>query len=325
MIMKTMFSSLVLDLNVEAEANRIAGAIRTQVTQQLRRKGVVVGLSGGIDSTVTAALCVRALGKERVFGLFMPETDSSPDSLRCGRLVADSLGIRSAVEDITPILKAAGCYQRRDEAIRTLVPQFTDRFKAKIVLPDLSEGNRYSIFSIVIQPPTGKAIKTRLTAEAYRGIVAATNFKQRARKMMEYYYADLLGYANAGTCNRLEHELGFFVKNGDGAADLKPIAHLYKSQVYQLAAYLNAPEETQRRPTTTDTYSLEHTQEEFSFSIPLDKMDLCLFARNHDLPAEDVAEAVGLPAAQVQQVYSQIDSKRAVTRYLGMEPLLATP
>jgi NAD+ synthase len=320
--MKALFSPSVLDLDAEAETGRIAGMIRTQVIEQLRRKGVVVGLSGGIDSTVTAALCVRALGKERVFGLFMPETDSSPDSLRCGRLVADSLGIRSAIEDMTPILEAAGCYRRRDDAIRTLVPQFAEGFKAKIVLPGLHEANRYSIFSVVVQPPGGSEIKTRLTAEAYRGIVAATNFKQRARKMMEYYYADLLGYANAGTCNRLEHELGFFVKNGDGAADLKPIAHLYKSQVYQLAAYLNTPEEIQRRPPTTDTYSLEQTQEEFYFSIPLDKMDLCLFGRNHEVAAEEVAEAVGLTAEQVRQVYAQIDSKRSATRYQRMEPLL---
>ena len=79
-------------------------------------------------------------------------------------------------------------------------------------------------------------------------MVAAANFKQRVRKMMEYYYADLLQYAVAGTPNRLEYDQGFFVKNGDGAADVKPIAHLYKSQVYQLAAYLGVPEEIRRRP-----------------------------------------------------------------------------
>jgi NAD+ synthase len=320
--MKMLFSSSVLDLDAAAETDQIAGMIRTQVIDQLRRKGVVIGLSGGIDSSVTAALCVRALGKDRVFGLLMPETDSSPDSLRCGRLVADSLGIRSEIEDMAPILKAAGCYQRRDKAIRTLVPQFTEEYKSKIVLPSLNDGNRYSIFSVVVRPPAGREIKARLTAEAYRGIVAATNFKQRARKMMEYYYADLLGYANAGTCNRLEHELGFFVKNGDGSADLKPIAHLYKSQVYQLASYLNTPEEIQRRPPTTDTYSMEQTQEEFYFSIPLDKMDLCLFGRNHNVAAEDVAVAVRLPVEQVRQVYAQIDSKRAATGYQRMQPLM---
>jgi NAD+ synthase len=319
---KVLFSSTLLALDTAKETERIAGVIRTQVADQLRRKGVVIGLSGGIDSTVVAALCVRALGKDRVFGLLMPETDSSPDSLRYGRLVADSLGIRSEIEDIAPILKAAGCYTRRDEAIRTLIPQFTEEYKSKIVLPSLSDESRYSVFSVVVQPPVGSPIKTRLTPETYRGVVAATNFKQRARKMMEYYYADLLGYANAGTCNRLEHELGFFVKNGDGAADLKPIAHLYKTQVYQLAAYLNTPQEIQSRPPTTDTYSMEQTQEEFYFSIPLDKMDLCLFGRDHDVPAEDVAEAVALPVEQVLRVYSQIDSKRKSARYQGMEPLL---
>jgi len=322
--MTTMFSAQALELNAAVEATHIANAIRTQVVDQLRRKGVVLGLSGGIDSAVTAALCVRALGKERVFALFMPETDSSPDSLQFGRLVADSLGIRTKVEDITPALNAVGCYDRRDKAIRSVVPEFGEGYKSKIVLPSLTDGSRYSLFSVVVQAPDGKGIKTRLTAEAYRQIVAATNFKQRARKMMEYYYADLLGYANAGTGNRLEHELGFFVKNGDGAADLKPIAHLYKTQVYQLAAYLDIPAEVRQRTPTTDTYSLEQTQEEFYFSVSLEKMDLCLFGKNHDIPAEEVAEAAALPVEQVRQVFAQIASKREATRYQRMDALFAT-
>ena len=315
------FSAGVLDLNAEAETERIARNVRSQVIDRLRRKGVVLGLSGGIDSAVTAALCVRALGKERVFGLFMPETDSSPESLRYGKLVADALGIRTQTEDITTILKAAGCYTRRDEAIRTVVPEFKENYKSKIVLPSLGDETRYSVYSVVVAAPDEREFKTRLTAEAYRKIVASTNFKQRARKMMEYYYADLLNYANAGTGNRLEHELGFFVKNGDGAADLKPIAHLYKTQVYQLAAHLDIPAEIRQRTPTTDTYSLEQTQEEFYFSIPLAKMDLCLYARNHAVAAEDVARVIALPVEQVRQVYAQIDSKRAATKYQRTEAL----
>jgi NAD+ synthase len=252
----------------------------------------------------------------------MPELESSPASLRLGRLLADYLGIRTELEDITPILRAAGCYRRRDEAIRTLIPEYGEGYKCKIALPSAGEQNGYALFSLVVQAPGGAEIKVRLTAEAYRGIVAATNFKQRVRKMMEYYYADRHGYAVIGTPNRLEYDLGFFVKNGDGAADLKPIAHLYKTQVYQLAAALNIPEEIRQRPPTTDTYSLEQSQEEFYFSLPLMQMDLCLYAKNHGVPPEEAAAVAGLSAATAAQVYRQIDSKQRATRYLHLAPLV---
>ena len=317
------FSPDVLKFDAAQEVARISTVVRDQVFTQLKRKGAVLGLSGGIDSSVSAALCARALGPNRTLGLFMPESDSSDDSLRLGRLLADSLGIPSVLENIHPVLKGTRCYERRDEAIRTVLPEYTEQYKFKIVLPHVSEKSAYAIFSLIAQSPAGVQKKVRLTAEAYRVIVAATNFKQRVRKMMEYYHADRLQFAVAGTPNLLEYDQGFFVKNGDGSADFKPIAHLYKSQVYQLASYLNIPEEIRRRPPTTDTYSLEQTQEEFYFSMPLDKMDLCLYGRNHNIPEGEVASVTGLTAEQVSFVNKQIDSKRSATRYLHLKPLLA--
>lgn len=316
------FSADVLKLDAAREVGRICGVIRDQVFNQLKRRGAVIGISGGIDSSVTAALCARALGRQRVLGLFTPEKDSSPDSLRLGRLLADWLGIRGIVEEISPILDGAGCYRRRDEAIRTVIPQYTEEYKCKIALPSLAQNSAYAIYSVIVRSPAGVQTSARLTAEAYRGIIAATSFKQRVRKMIEYYHADRCQYVVAGTPNRLEYDLGFFVKNGDGAADIKPIAHLYKAQVYQLAAFLNVPEEIQRRPPTTDTYSLEQSQEEFYFSLPLEKMDLCLYGKDHNISPEKMAPAVGLTAEQVERVYSQIDSKRNAAHYLHCGPLV---
>jgi len=312
----------ILQIDAARETERIAASIRDIVFNQLKRKGAVIGVSGGIDSSVVAFLCARALGNEHVLVLFAPESDSSPDSLRLGHMVAESLGVRSAVEDISPILRGARCYERRDESIRTVVPEYRKGFKCKIVLPNLVDTDRYAVFSIVVQSPDGETKKVRLSLSAYLGIVAATNFKQRTRKMVEYYYADLFQYAVAGTPNRLEYDQGFFVKGGDGAADFKPIAHLYKSQVYQVAAYLGVPEEIQRRPSTTDTYSLEQSQEEFYFSLPLAKMDLCLYGKNNGIPAVELAPAAGLDEKQVQRVYAMIESKRKVAHYLRAAPLL---
>lgn len=312
----------VLRIDAAREVERISATLRDQVFNQLKRKGAVIGVSGGIDSSVVAFLCARALGKERIQIVFMPETDSSSDSLRLGRMVAESLGAPSVVEDISPILKGARCYERRDEAIRKIVPEYGEGYKSKIVLPNLVDADRYAIFSVVVQDPNGNTKKVRLTPDAYLGIVAATNFKQRARKMIEYYYADLLQYAVAGTPNLLEYDQGFFVKNGDGSADVKPIAHLYKSQVYALAEYLEVPEEIRRRPSTTDTYSLQQSQEEFYFALPHDKMDLCLYGKNHGIPAADLAPAAGMNEKQVERAYHMIESKRKVTRYLRSAPLL---
>jgi NAD+ synthase len=233
---------------------------------------------------------VKALGKDRVLGLLMPERDSSPDSLRLGKLSADSLGMPWALEDITATLEGVGCYRRRDDAIRSVIPEYGHGYQCKIAL---AEGSAYAMQSVVVRAPDGSEKSARLTLEAYRGIVAATSFKQRVRKMMEYYHADLHHYAVIGTPNRLEYDQGFFVKNGDGAADLKPIAHLYKGQVYQLARVLGVPEEIQKRPPTTDTFPMEQTQEEFYFSLPLAKFDRCLYGRIHNIAPEQLAAQPG--------------------------------
>ena len=312
-----------LRLDAEAEIRRLSRVIRAHVGTRLRRRGAVLGLSGGIDSSVCAALCVRALGRERVFGLLLPERDSSSDSTRLGRLLAETLGIECALEDITPVLEGAGCYRRRDEAVRLVVPEYDARWRCKLSLPDLAADGGYALHSVVVRSPEGLEKRARLTAEAYRGIVAATNFKQRVRKMLEYYYADLYHYAVIGTPNRLEYDQGFFVKNGDGAADLKPIAHLYKTQVYQLAAALGVPEEIRTRPPTTDTYSLEQSQEEFFFSLPLAKLDRCMHGHDNGLDAEQVAAAAGLTPAQVREAWKSVESRRRATRYLHEAPLLA--
>lgn len=312
----------LMRIDSAAETERIAGAIYETVFRRFHRKGAVVAVSGGIDSSVVAALCVRALGAQRVIALFLPESESSEDSLRLGAELSESLGIRSFTENISEILRASGCYQRRDESIRSVVPEYCEGYKSKIVLPALTDSDRYALFSLVVQSPTGSRWTVRLSQDAYLGIVASTNFKQRARKMMEYYYADRLHYAVAGTPNRLEYDQGFFVKNGDGAADFKPIAHLYKSQVYQLAAYLGIPGEIQTRTPTTDTYSLEQSQEEFYFSIPLQTLDVCLYGKDHGLSVEEVARSAGLTRDQVQVVFASIDAKRKVAVYLHHPPVV---
>jgi len=315
-----------LQLDAPAAIARITESMRKHLSTSFKRRGFVVAMSGGVDSSVCAGLAVRAVGAERVFGLFMPERDSDPQSLELAREWAERLGIEYTIEDIAPTLEAVGCYRRRDEAIRRVVPEYGPGWKSKIVLPgDRLNSDRLNTFQLVVQSPDGELSTHRLPPVEYRVIVAATNFKQRVRKMLEYYHADRLHYAVVGTPNRLEYDQGFFVKGGDGLADIKPIAHLYKTQVYQLAAELGVPAGVTNRPPTTDTYSLPQSQEEFYFSLPARTMDLVLHAYNAGLDAETAAVELGYEKVQIERAYRDIEQKRATTRYLHLPAQLVEP
>ncbi len=305
-----------------ALTDQITDAIRSLLTERLNRRGLVVAMSGGVDSSVCAGLAVRALGPGRVFGLFLPERDSDPQSLTIAREWADLLGIQSTAEDIAPILEAAGCYARRDEAIRRAVPEYGDGWRCKLAIPGGARPGAINVTQLVVQPPEGPARDVRLGAAEYRQIVAATNFKQRVRKMLEYYHADRLHYAVVGTPNRLEYDQGFFVKGGDGLADLKPIAHLYKTEVYALASYLGVPRSVTDRPPTTDTFSLPQTQEEFYFSAPAKVLDLVLRARNMNRSVEQAAAELGMEVTLIEALYRDIEQKRMTTGYLHLTSLL---
>lgn len=314
----------LLRLDPAATASALADIIRQQVGGTLRRRGVVVAISGGVDSSVCAGLAVQAVGRDHVFGIFLPERDSDPESRQLFEQVVSRLGVPHVTEDISPILEAAGCYRRRDDAIREVVPDFGPGWRCKLVMPGSPlESDRLQVTHLAVLRPGGTLRTVRLPGAAYRAIVAASNFKQRVRTMLTYYHADRLHYAVLGTPNRLEYDQGFFVKGGDGLADLKPIAHLYKTQVYQLAEHLGVPAEVIARVPTTDTYSLPQSQEEFYFALPVRQMDLVLYAANHTWPAERAAAEFGLTAEQVRRAYRDIEQKRATTAYLHRPPLLA--
>jgi NAD+ synthase len=304
------------------EVERIVEVLQSAVLRRFRKKGVVIGVSGGVDSTTSVALCARALGPQRVLAIQMPERTCDPETMRLSALAADHYCVPRVLEDITPALEAVGFFRRYEAGVRKVIPEYGEGWKSKLVIPGIIDRSRLTVFSIVAQRPDGELVKKRLSLQAYLEVVAATNFKQRLRKMMEYYHADRLNYAVIGTPNRLEYDQGFFVKGGDGAADIKPIAHLYKSQVYRLAEYLDVPEEIRRRPPTTDTYSLQQGQDEFYFSLPYDKMDLCLLGKNHGHSHAETARSAGLSEEEVVRVYADIEAKRNVARYLHASPVL---
>ncbi|RKH73203.1 NAD(+) synthase [Corallococcus aberystwythensis] len=316
------FSKQVLELDWEAKAASLSDGLKEAVLKKLRKRGLVIAVSGGIDSACVAALAVRALGPDRVFGLLLPERDSSGLSSKLGRELCEKLGIQYTLHDIAPVLEAAGCYSQRDAAVRSVFPAFQPDMKWKIVMHgDRLNTDALNVFYVVVQVD-GQEQRFRLTPQAYVQIVAATNFKQRVRKMMEYFHADRLNFAASGTPNRLEYDQGFFVKLGDGAADVKPIAGLYKTQTYKLARHLGVIDGILNREPTTDTFSLEQSQEDFYFSVHYSQLDLILWAKNHGITPEEASPEMGLTPQQIQRVYDDIDQKRRTTAYLHAQPLL---
>lgn len=315
----------LLSFDRDAEITRITGKLRELMRLHLKRRGLVVAMSGGIDSSVCAALAVRALGPDKVFGLLMPERDSSSESASKARLLAEHLGIRYTIEDIAPTLEAIGCYRWRDEAIRAVFPAYGEGWKNKIVIAGGTQG-QINHFKLVVQEPgKGPLHEQRLGLREYLQIVAATNFKQRIRKTLEFFHADRLNYAVVGTPNRVEYDQGFFVKNGDGSADVKPIAHLYKTQVYALARHMGLPEVICNATPTTDTYSLSQGQDEFYYALPYKEMDVALWHLNQGLPAEKLAACLGVSAQQAGFIYQDIEAKRRTTAPLHWSGLLMEP
>lgn len=317
------FSKDILHLdNIDAVCDGIIEKLRNDVAFTLQRRGGVVGISGGIDSSVCLALSAKAFGPEKVTGVMLPEQDSSDDSKDLALKLAAKFGVETLEENITGALEGFGCYRRRDEAIARVVENFDPSVdQSKIEIKQDITKNIPAISSITVIKPDGEVISKLLPAREYLQIVAATNFKQRSRMTMLYYHAERLHYAVIGTPNKHEVEQGFFVKYGDGGADVMPIGHLYKTQVYQLARYLGVPEEIIDRTPTTDTYTAEQTQEDFFYQLPFETMDLIWYGWENHYPAEEVGEVMGRSAQEIQNIYKNFERKRRTTEYLRMRPI----
>ena len=318
------FSKDILHIdNIETVCNQIIEKLRNDVSKKLERRGGVIGISGGIDSSVCMALSAKAFGPNKVTAIMLPEQDSSDDSRMLAEKLAAKFGVSDTlVEDITKALDGFGCYRRRDEAISRVITDFDPAVdKAKIEIKQDVASNLPPAFSVTVIKHDEEVISKLLPVKEYLQIVASTNFKQRSRMSMLYYHAERLHYAVIGTPNKHEVEQGFFVKHGDGGADVMPIGHLYKTQVYQIASHLGVPQEIIDRTPTTDTYTAEQTQEDFFYQMPFESMDLIWYGWENGYPAAEVGKVMDKSAQEIENIYKNFERKRKTTEYLRMRPI----
>jgi NAD+ synthase len=314
------FNKATLKIDCKSETEKLCSFIQNQVTS-MKRDGAVIGLSGGVDSALCSSLCIRALGKSKVLALILPEKESNPVSKEYAVKQAKNAGLNTITEDITPALVGVGTYERRDKSIREIFPEFNDQDKSKVVLPpDLLTNDSYNFFTLMIKDGQGNVKTARLNNESKRNILAAANTKQITRMMYLNYYAEKNNFVVCGTTNRSEYIQGFFVKYGDGGVDVEPIAHLYKTQVYQLADYVGVIPEIVKRSPSPDTFSFEVTDEEMHFRLSFDLLDLLLYAWENHISAAEVATVMNLSERQIKRAFRDITSKYNATNYLRLPP-----
>lgn len=310
----------ILNGDIENLALNLREFIKNQI-QGFKKKGAVLGVSGGIDSAVALSLCVQELGKENVFGLLLPEDESAPSSKTLGAEICESLGVAYKEVPISPMLKSLNIYEQKEEIIKRTCPEYNpDIHKTSLVLPDFLNQGLLNVPSIRLIKDGETVAKNRLKAADYLELIGLQNVKQRSRMIVQYMYAEKLNYAVCGTTNKTELALGQFVKYGDGGVDLEPLADCYKTQIYALGRFLKVNEEILMRPPSADTWSHFTTDEEFYWRMPIEIMDQLLYAQDHNLPVEIVEKNTGLSREKIEKAQKHINRIRDTTEYVRATP-----
>lgn len=312
-----IFNRDVLKIDPAEQLEKLSKFIVQQLTVAFRRKGIIVGMSGGVDSSCMAAIAVHAIGKAKVMGLVLPEVETNPVSSEYAIKHAKALGIEHREIDITSIVNSVVPYQWRDTFIQGLVPEYKPGYKYNISLPtDLLDRDTFSFYSLQVQMPDGQIKRKRLNLDEFHTITSFANIKIRARMLHLYAEAERRNLLVAGTTNRTEFLLGDFCKYGDGGTDIEPLTYLYKNQIYQIADHLGVIPEIIHRTPSPDTFSLPVSDQEFFFRIPFETLDHLLYAWEHEVPTSEAARVLDISEEGVKRAYRDFASKHRATAHV---------
>ena len=315
------FSKDIIRSNPEYETDLVRDFLSAQVKGVPKRDGIIVGVSGGVDSAVVASLAVRAVGKENVLGLILPEKESNPISAEYAVKVINSLGIEHIKVELTESVASFDAYKNRDKVIKEIFPDYTPEYKFNIYLPqNLLDVDRYNFYTLRVDDGKGNIREKRLTKKQLLAITAAANVKIRSRMIALYYWGEQENYLVAGTTNKTEFILGDYCKFGDGGTDVECVSHLYKTNIYELAEYLEVPKEIRERTPSPDTFSLPVSDTDFYFCLPFNILDPLLYAWQYNISAAETASALDLGEDQVKRAFRDFQSKHASTEHIRVLP-----
>ena len=295
--------------SMDSVVQHLQDFIHKQVYDNFRKRGIVVGISGGIDSAISAKLCCNAVGKENVLGIILPEKESNPQSQEFAKKYCEKLGIKYEIEDITSILDSSEIYQIREKIVKKYFPDYNQSCKYRIVFSENFDSDGLSIPYLEVNDGNNQIHKIKLSLNDYFTITAATNIKHRIRMTRLYFHAEKNNFLVCGTTNKAEFQQGYFVKYGDGGVDIEPLANLYKTQIYQLGTYLDIPNEIIERKASPDTWSFDVSDEEFFYSLPYEIVDLMLFAKEKSVTLSDICSTLDLKEEKVKRILNSIERK----------------
>jgi len=305
--------------NLEKTVNEICKFIQDEISNNLQKKGVVFGLSGGIDSAVTAALCAKSFESEQILGLIMPEKESNESSKVLAKQVSKKFSFNTETINITKILESFGVYEKKENIVYEKFPEFNSKCKYRVVVPPKLK-NTIGIPFLEILDQDNQIHKLKITSLDFLTLTASTSIKHRVRMTLLYYHGEKNNFSVIGTTNKSEYQQGYFVKYGDGGSDIEPLVNIYKSQIYQLGKFLEIPKEILVSKASPDIWSFSTSDEEFFYTVPYNIVDLILYARENKLSISDVQKISDLKIEDIENLFQMQNIKQIKSQHMREIP-----
>ena len=304
---------------IEKTINSIENFVKEEISKRFQKRGAVIGISGGIDSAVMAAICAKSIDPKQVLGIIMPEKESDPTSQILAKKVVEQYQIETKIIDITSILESFGVYSIKEQIVKEKFSNFNNNCKYRVTIPS-KISNSAGIPFLEILDDKNKKYQFKISTSEFLTLIASSSIKHRVRMTLLYYYAEKNNFCVVGTTNKSEFLQGYFVKYGDGGTDLEPLTNLYKSQIYQIGEFLKVPNEILEKDASADIWSFNTSDEEFFYSVPYHIVDLILYARENNMTKSEIEKISNLSLEQIEKLLQFQNQKQVKSQHMREMP-----